>query len=541
MPQGADRAKYDCIVIGGGHNGLVCATYLARAGRSVLVLEAADRVGGAAVTREFAPGFRVSACAHLLHLMPRSLINELRLAAHGLSLAAERMPTTALSIDSAPLSLDASASPALAAEDPTALHAHSPADALAYPAYIARLQRLARVLQPMLETVPPRLGTESWHDRLALLRLGLRLRSLGRRDMRELLRIGGMCVHDLLDEHFESPLLKGALALDAVLGSNLGPRSPGTVFTLLYRMAAESAAGGSICLPSGGLGAVSEALAKAAVNAGVVIQTGSPVERILVHRDRVAGVVLESGASLLAPYVVSNADPKTTFLRLLGSEHLDTGFVRKVTHLRARGLAAKLHLALNRLPRFTGVTDAALRGRMLVAPTLEYIERAFNHSKYGEFSAAPLLEITVPSVADSSLAPQGQHVLSAIVQYVPYKLAAGDWERQKPRLLELLLDILEQHAPGLRDSVQAAQLLTPADIEKEFRTSGGHWHHAELALDQFLMVRPVPGAAQYRTPLDGLFLCGAGTHPGGGVMGVAGRNAARQMLSMNGAQAAEVA
>jgi phytoene dehydrogenase-like protein len=498
MPQGADRAKYDCIVIGGGHNGLVCATYLARAGRSVLVLEAADRVGGAAVTREFAPGFRVSACAHLLHLMPRSLINELRLAAHGLSLAAERMPTTALSIDSAPLSLDASASPALAAEDPTALHAHSPL-------------------------------------------LGLRLRSLGRRDMRELLRIGGMCVHDLLDEHFESPLLKGALALDAVLGSNLGPRSPGTVFTLLYRMAAESAAGGSICLPSGGLGAVSEALAKAAVNAGVVIQTGSPVERILVHRDRVAGVVLESGASLLAPYVVSNADPKTTFLRLLGSEHLDTGFVRKVTHLRARGLAAKLHLALNRLPRFTGVTDAALRGRMLVAPTLEYIERAFNHSKYGEFSAAPLLEITVPSVADSSLAPQGQHVLSAIVQYVPYKLAAGDWERQKPRLLELLLDILEQHAPGLRDSVQAAQLLTPADIEKEFRTSGGHWHHAELALDQFLMVRPVPGAAQYRTPLDGLFLCGAGTHPGGGVMGVAGRNAARQMLSMNGAQAAEVA
>jgi phytoene dehydrogenase-like protein len=495
-------AKYDCIVIGGGHNGLVCATYLARGGRSVLVLEAADRVGGAAITREFAPGFRVSACAHLLHMMPNSLLSELSLGTHGLHLAAERMPTTALSIDADPLAVD------------TAPDTEE---------YMGLLQRLGRVLQPAFETVPPRLGTDSWQDRLALLRLGLRIRSLGRRDMRELLRIGGMCVQDLLDEYFDTPLLKGALGVDAVLGTNFGPRSPGTVFTLLYRRAAEAAAGRSLALPSGGLGAVADSLAQAAIDAGVVIRTNTPVERILVRNDRAAGVILQSGAPLPASCVVSSADPKTTFLRLLGAEHLDAGFVRRVVHLRGRGLAAKLHLALDRLPRFTGVTEAALRGRLLIAPSLEYIERAFNHSKYGECSEAPVLEITVPSVADPSLAPPGTQVLSAIVQYVP-------GEAERARCTQRVIDLLEQHAPGLRASIEAAELLTPADIEREFRISGGHWHHAELALDQFLMVRPVPGAAQYATPLEGLFLCGAGTHPGGGVMGVAGRNAARQIL-----------
>lgn len=514
--------KYDCIVIGGGHNGLVCATYLARGGRSVLVLEAAESVGGAAVTREFSPGFKVSACAHLLHLMPESLIRELSLGTHGLHIVADRMPTTALSEDGYPLSLDVA--------NPGSLEARSSADAVAYPTYVARLQRFSAALQPMFETVPPRLGTDSWHDRLALLRLGLRLRGLGRRDMRELLRIGGMCVQDLLDEYFETPLLKGALGFDAVLGSNFGPRSPGSVFTLLYRMAAASAAGGTLALPSGGMGALSGALAKAAIDAGVVIRTGAPVERILVKDDRAAGVILESGESVSAGTVISNADPRTTFLRLLGAEYLDAGFVRRVTHVRARGLAAKLHLALDELPVFKGLEEEALRGRLLLAPSLEYIERAFNHSKYGELSAAPIFEITLPSVADSSMAPAGNHVLSAVVQYVPYRLATGGWEQERAHLAGLLIDTLGHYAPGLRESVIAAEVLTPEDLEREFRMTGGHWHHAELALDQFLMVRPVPGAAQYNTPLEGLYLCGAGTHPGGGVMGVAGRNAARQVL-----------
>jgi phytoene dehydrogenase-like protein len=517
----AGKTSYDCIVIGGGHNGLVCAAYLARSGRSVLVLEAANQVGGAAITREFAPGFKVSACAHLLHLMPGSLIKELGLDARGLKLAAAHMPTTAIAPDSLPLPIDA--------RDPTLLAARSAADAAALPAYRARLRRLAEALYPVLDSAPPRLGRDSWQDRSAWLRIGWRIRRLGRSDMRELLRIGGMCVQDLLDEHFETPLLKGALGFDAVLGTNAGPRSPGSVFPLLYRMAAEVRGGSALAQPVGGLGAVSDSLARAALAAGAAIRTGATVERIMVRGDRAAGVILNSGEQISATNVISNADPKTTFLQLLGSEYLDTGFVRRIAHLRARGVTAKLHLALNRLPQFTGLSESALAGRLLLAPSLDYVERAFNHAKYREFSPAPIVEITVPSVNDPSLAPAGRHVLSAVVQYAPYELTAG-WQHTRARFAQLVIDALEGCAPGLRDSVEAVELLSPPDIEREFRISGGHWHHAELALDQFFIVRPVPGAAQYRTPIGGLYLCGAGSHPGGGVMGIAGRNAARALL-----------
>jgi phytoene dehydrogenase-like protein len=350
--------------------------------------------------------------------------------------------------------------------------------------------------------------------------------------MRELLRIGGMNVYDLLEENFASAALKGALAFDAVLGTHFGPRSPGTVLTLLYRLAAQSAAGDcGLSQPKGGMGAVCNALAKSAAGAGATIRTAAPVARILVEDDRACGVVLESGESIGARCVISSADPKTTFLRLLGARHLDTGFVRRVDHIRSRGLAAKLHLALNRAPSFAGASEADVRGRLLVAPSMQYLEHAYNHSKYGEFSAQPAMEVTVPTVNDPSLAPAGQHVLSAIVQYAPYALKQG-WESGRQQFMDAALDALERAAPGLRGSVVAAELLTPADMEREFRISGGHWHHGELAFDQFLMVRPVPGAAQYRTPVEGLFLCGAGCHPGGGVMGIAGRNAARQVLNV---------
>jgi phytoene dehydrogenase-like protein len=511
---------YDSLIVGGGHNGLVCAAFLARTGRSVLVLEAAACVGGAAVTREFAPGFKVSGCAHLLHLMPAALMRELELEALGLKLAAADLPSTALASDGAHLSLGDAISPAPGPD--------AAADAAAYADWQRLLARLAAALHPVLCATPPRLGTEAWRDRAALLALGWRLRRLGRSDLRELLRIGGMCVHDLLEDRFRQPLLKGALALDAVLGTNYGPRSPGTVLTLLYR--ATAAAGtGRLAQPLGGLGALSEALARAAVSAGAEVRTDAAVERILVRDDRAAGVRLTSGEEIYAGTVVSSADPKTTFLRLLGSEHLDAGFVRRLSQLRSRGLTAKLHLALSTLPEFTGLAAAALRGRLLVAPSADYIERAYNHAKYNEFSSAPVLEVTIPTVADPSLAPGGRHVMSVIVQYAPYALAGG-WDGQRQRFAELIIDTLARHAPGLRDCVSAAELLAPPDIEREFRISGGHWHHAELALDQFFMVRPVPGATQYRAPLPGLFLCGAGCHPGGGVMGLAGRNAAQALI-----------
>jgi phytoene dehydrogenase-like protein len=522
MPnQGAVPARYDCVVIGAGHNGLICAATLARKGRTVLVLEAAAHVGGAAVTREFAPGFKVSAGAHLLHLMPRDLLQDLKLESHGLEWAAQRMATTALLPEAAPLALSAGAADQAG---------WSAADATAYAAYTARMRRFAAALAPVFSRIPPRLGFAAWSDRLALLRIGWQIRKLGRREMRELLRIGGMNVYDLLEESFDSAALKGALGFDAILGANFGPRSPGTVLTLLYRLAAESAAGASgLSQPKGGMGALCTAVAKAAGAAGAIIRTDAPVANILVEADRACGVVLESGERIMALNVISSADPKTTFLKLLGTAHLDTGFARRVNHIRSRGLAAKLHIALNRAPPFRGVSEAGLRGRLLLAPSLEYIEHAYNHAKYGEFSASPVMEITLPSINDPSLAPAGQHVLSAIVQYAPYALKEG-WEKGRQRFLDVALGALERFAPGLRSCIVAAEVLTPADMEQEFRSSGGHWHHGDLAFDQVLMVRPVPGAAQYRTPVKGLFLCGAGCHPGGGVMGVAGRNAAQQVL-----------
>ena len=508
-------SQYDCIVIGGGHNGLVCAATLARGGRSVLVLEAANQVGGAAITREFAPGFRVSAGAHLLHLMPADLIRDLKLESHGLTWSAERMATTALVPGGAPQAVN-----------PAAMGSDSEAHA----AYTARMRRFAQALVPLLGKIPPRLGTDDWSDRLALLGLGWQIRKLGRRDMRELLRIGGMNVYDLLQDEFQNDVLKGALGFDAVLGTNFGPRSPGTVLTLLYRLAAEFAAGErALSQPTGGMGALCEALSKSATALGATVRTGSPVAKILVENDKAAGVELVSGECISSGTVVSSADPKTTLLGLLGAPHLDTGFVRRVHHLRTRGLAAKLHLALDGVPAFSGLDPAALRGRLLLAPSLQYLEHAYNHSKYGECSAAPAMEITVPTANDSTLAPAGKHVVSAIVQYAPYSVKGG-WEAQRASFTELCIDSLERVAPGLRSSVVGTELLTPADMEREFRIDGGHWHHADLAFDQFFFVRPVPGAAQHRTPLPGLYLCGAGCHPGGGVMGVAGRNAAQQVL-----------
>jgi phytoene dehydrogenase-like protein len=517
--QQPSSARYDFIVIGGGHNGLVCAAALARAGRKVLVLEAQSRVGGAAATREFAPGFRVSSCAHLLHLMPADLIRDLELESHGLEFSAQRMPTTALRPGGLPLKLTERAAGDAAA-----------GDADAYAAYMQRMRRFAAALAPLFGKVPPRLGTADWSDRWALLKLGWQIRRLGRRDMRELLRIGGMNVFDLLEEQFDSDALKGALGFDAVLGTNFGPRSPGTVLTLLYRMAAESAGGESaLSQPTGGLGAVCDALAKSAAACGATIRTASPVARILVAADRAVGVELESGERIEAAAVVSSADPKTTFLKLLGAKYLDTGFVRRVSHIRTRGLAAKLHLALDRAPQFAGVDPTSAKGRLLLAPSLNYLERAYNHAKYGEYSTAPAMEITVPTLNEPGLAPSGKHVLSAIVQYAPYALKAG-WQGERQRFTQLCLDVLEGAAPGLQGSVLHADLLTPQDIEREFRIEGGHWHHGELAFDQSFMVRPVPGAAQHETPMRGLYLCGAGCHPGGGVMGTPGRNAAQRVL-----------
>lgn len=506
------------LVIGGGHNGLVCAAYLARAGRKVTVLEAADQPGGAAITREFTAGFRVSAGAHLLYLLDEGIRKDLRLDAHSLKLARQDLDT---------VSLDAGGNHVRISGNQ--VHGVSDADQAALREYQRLMGRFAKLIGKLHGREPPRLGTTARQDLLPLARLAFDIRRLGRKDMREFLRLAGINVFDLLQELFESELLKGALSLDGTLGNFLGPRSNNSVFCALHRMSG----GNRYSIPAGGMGAVSGAMAAAAQAAGATLRTGARVQRLLMDFDRVVGVELEGGEQITAETVISSADPKTTFLKLLGARHLEAGFAHRVSNIRCTGHAAKLHLALDGLPEFTGLDPALAGERLLIAPSLQYVEHAFNPAKYGEYPAQPVMEITLPSVHDPSLAEPGQHVLSAIVQWAPHGLKAG-WDTARASFHETVLATLEQYAPSIRGQIRHAELLTPVDIETEFGITGGHWHHGELSLDQFLMLRPVPGAAQYAAPIKGLWLCGAGSHPGGGVMGCAGRNAAQAVLGNGG-------
>lgn len=509
------------IVIGAGHNGLVCAAYLAKAGRETIVVEAAERVGGAAVTRELAPGFRVSACAHLSYLLDAGISRELELAKHGLKLARANLRTVALARDGNHLSLNGGALVSGTLPD---------ADRAALPEYHAQMLAFARVLGKQHNRRPPRLAGGGRSELMSAAMLGLDMRRLGRDSMREFLRIAGINIFDVLEETFEWPLLKGALALDAVLGTNLGSRSNNSVLSLLHRLSgAAIGVTDGLSLPEGGMGAISDALAGAARASGATIRTGSPVTRITLAGDAVSGVELESGEHLTAGTVVSNADPARTLLQLLGARHLETEVAHRVRHFRAKGMAAKLHLALDGLPRFEGLSAENTGERLVIAPDAHYVEAAFDQAKYGQCSIEPALEITIPSVHDKTLAPAGKHVLSAVVQYAPFDPRAST-DAARAEFLDRTLGVLERYAPGLRAQVVASQLLLPADIERQFRISGGHWHHGELALDQFLMLRPIPGAAQYAMPVNGLYLCGAGCHPGGGVMGCAGKNAAQAVL-----------
>ena len=508
------------IIIGGGHNGLVCAAYLAKAGRKVTVLEAADQVGGAAATREFTPGFKAS-CAHLLYLLDKDISKELGLESHGLRMARSGLKTIALAEDSNHITISANSveGGGLSAQDKAA-----------YKEYRRFMSKFAGVIGGIHNKIPPRI-TYDRKDLVALGKLALNIRMMGRDDMREFLRIAGINIYDILKENFDNPLLKGALSLDAVLGTNSGPRSNNSIFTALHRMSGNTGkSAGAASIPLGGMGAVTEALSAAARKFGAEIRTGSPVSSILLADDKISGVQLASGEQISASVVISNADPKTTIMDLLGARHVEAGFAKKIGNIRMQGNAAKLHLALDGLPAFNGISQEQLGERLVIAPTVEYVERAFNHSKYGEYSRLPVAEITIPSIHDSSLAPDGKHVLSAIIQYAPRNLSTG-WSAGKAAFMDKVMELLSAYAPDIREKAIVAELLTPEDIENDFHMAGGHWHHGEMSLDQFLMLRPVPKSAQYKTPVDGLYFCGAGCHPGGGVMGSAGKNAATVVLA----------
>ncbi|UCI30274.1 phytoene desaturase family protein [Mesorhizobium sp. B4-1-4] len=517
----------DAIVIGGGHNGLVAAATLAKAGRKVLVLEAAAEAGGAARTEEFAPGFRASSIAHLLNRLHPDVVKTLELEKHGLQFAhADVLPSVALSKHGPPLVLHGAYGEVLAGASST--------EQSAWKELRAQLLRYAGILKPFLSRRTPGLAGMSLLETASLGQTALALKKLGKEDMRDFLRVLLMNVADLLDEQLADVRLKGLLAFDATLGSHLGPRSPTSLLGLYYRLAGEvGGAAGAQLLPEGGMGAVVAAIRASAEKAGVTIRTSSPVARIVVEKSRAVGVALDTGEELRARTIVSAINPATTFLAIVGPRELDTGFVRKVKNIRMNGDAAKLHLALDRPPRFTGADAAAHKGRLVIAPSPDHVERAFNPSKYGEFSPEPVMEITLPSLADPSLAPDGACVLSAVVQYAPYALKEG-WDAGKPKFLEAIMAQLEAYAPGIGKSVVHAELLTPADIETRYRMPGGHWHHGELQADQMLVSRPVSGWSGYDTPLEGLFLAGAGSHPGGGVSGAPGLNAARRIIAMKG-------
>jgi phytoene dehydrogenase-like protein len=437
----SEAPKWDAVVIGGGHNGLVCAATLARTGRKVLVLEAAGEVGGAARTEEFAPGFRVSSVAHILNRLHPDVAKTLELEKHGLELAREsRAPSVALSKDGSPLVLHGAYGETLTGAGPSEQAAWQPLR--------AQLLRYAGILKPFLARRPPDLGGMSLLETAALGQTALALKKLGKEDMRDFLRVLLMNVADLLDEQLEDNRLKGLLAFDATLGSHLGPRSPTSLLGLYYRLAGEIAgSGGAQMLPKGGMGAIVAAIHASAEKAGVAVRTATPVMKIVIEKGRAVGIMLAGGEEIRARTIVSAINPATTFLDLVGAAEIDTGFERKVRNIRMKGDAAKLHLALDQPPAFAGVDAAGHQGRLVIAPSPDHVENAFNPSKYGEFSAEPVMEITLPSLSDPWLAPDGACVLSAIVQYAPYVLKEG-WTAGKPKLLKAIMAQLEAYAPA---------------------------------------------------------------------------------------------
>ena len=519
---------YDAIIIGGGHNGLVTACYLAKAGLKTLVLERRATVGGGAVTEEIHPGFRCSTLDHAAGPFSTQIASDLNLSRFGLEMITPEARVLALAPDGRSLCLFNDTARA-AAE----IEKFSPHDAKNYPDFVNSFARIGRVLMPLISMTPPLIDHPTAADVWQLGKVGLAFRGLGKKDEYRLLRWGPMAVADLVSEFFETELLRATVAARGIYGAFAGPWSAGTSLGLLWQAAMDGNAIGSASYPKGGMGGLADALANAAKAAGVEIRTMAGVSTVTDADGAKPKVILDGGEEIEARVVVSNADPRTTFLNLVDPIDLEPNFLLKMRNYRAPGAVAKINLALNGLPVFRGLNGddpkSKLSGRIHIGHEIDYLERAFDASKYGEFSSEPYLDITIPSLGDSSLAPAGKHVMSVHVQFAPYKLRQGDWTTRRDEFADNVIGQLEKYAPGLRDSIVAGQVITPLDLEQTYGLSGGHIHHGEQTLDQFFTFRPLIGWAQYRTPLKHLYLCGAGTHPGGGLTGLPGANAAREI------------
>jgi phytoene dehydrogenase-like protein len=515
---------HDAIIIGAGHNALAAAFYLAKAGRKPLVLERRGEVGGGALTTEIHPGFQCPTLSHEV-LLHDQIATDMKLKQYGVEFLTSPVRVCAPSVEGAPIVLWKDN-----ARTWSSLKELSHKDADAYPSFRQAVDRLAGVLATTLSAPAPDINSPSAADLWSLLKTGRAFRALGRQDEFRLLRWLPMPMADLTGEWFEMDLLRAAIAGPGVSGTMLGPRSAGSSLVFFRREAHRQLAGAAAATVRGGPGALTRAMAKAARDAGAEIRTNAPVERILTRQERVVGV-RSGGQELKAAAVVSSADPKTTFLELLDPLDLPPDFAGRVRNYRVSGTVAKVNLAVSSRPPFVGVSDdLMLTGRVHLGPDLDYLERAFDHAKYGEYSISPWLDVTIPSLLDSSLAPAGAHVLSVYVHYAPFGLRHGEWRASRQALLTTVLRVLEEHAPGIGSTIVASDIITPADLHTEYGLAGGHIFHGELALDQLYSMRPVLGFARYDSPIPGLFLCGGGTHPGGFLSGASGKLAARRVL-----------
>jgi len=519
--------EYDVIVIGGGHNGLVNAAYLARAGKRVLVLERRHIVGGAAVTEEVFPGFRFSVCSYVVSLLRPEIIRELDLPRHGLEI----------------LPLDGTFTPMPGGDylwrtndhgkTRREIARHSRLDAEAYDEYAKAMVEMARAAKPILGMTPPDPLSLHPRDLGALLFLGNRFRRLSAEDRINQLQLMTMSAADFLDQWFETDVLKATMAASGIIGTFLGVRSPGTAYVLLHHYMGEiDGAFRSWGFARGGTGAISNAIASAAREAGAEIKTEASVARILTSGGHATGVALANGDEIEADLVLSSVDPRLTFLRLLDAKELPCDFVDDIRRYRFRGSSGKVNLALDALPEFTCLPGAGphLRGAISISPSVDYMERAYDQAKYGEFSRRPYIDMVIPSLTDPSIAPPGKHVMSCFVQYAPYALRNGTWDEQRDAFGDTVIDTIAEFAPNIRNIIRHRQVLTPLDLEREFGLTEGNIFQGELTLEQLFFLRPAPGWAQYTTPIRNLWMCGSAAHPGGGVMGAPGRNAARRIL-----------
>jgi phytoene dehydrogenase-like protein len=518
---------YDVIVIGGGHNGLVNAAYLARAGKRVLVLERRHVLGGAAVTEEIFPGFKYSVCSYVVSLLRPEIIRELDLPRHGLEI----------------LPLDGTFTPMPDgnylwrvndhAKTRREIARHSKLDAEAYDEYGKAMIEMAHFVKPIMNMTPPDPASLNPKGLLDLLGMGRRFQKLSADDKYNQVQLMTMSAVDFLDQWFETDVLKATMSASGIIGTFLGVRSPGTAYVLLHHYMGEiDGAFRSWGLSRGGTGAISNAIGDSAREFGAEIRTEAPIAKIILRNGQAKGVVLQNGDEIYADVISSSVDPRLTFMKMVGEEHLPADFVDDIKRYKFRGSSGKVNLALDALPDFKCMPGPGphLRGAVSISPSVEYMERAYDDAKYGRYSRRPYIDMVIPTLTDPSLAPPGKHVMSCFVQYAPYNLKEGTWDEQREAFGDTVIETIAEHAPNIKDIILHRQVLTPLDIERDFGLSEGNIFQGELTLEQLFFLRPAPGWAQYRSPIRNLYMCGSATHPGGGIMGASGRNAAMEIL-----------